>query len=166
MSRKFKIELFHKEESERLPIHFNTLEYFEKFVEDKILNELKIIVNSKWTHSFGIFFDSIDYKNIPEWIKGFDGIEKNLAILPPSTFSQQYTKAYSVQFFINKIKDHPSGEFIGFCEMLLDFIEVFFTLNYKKVKSDYITEIRSEVNWDFIKSIPYPAELCDQKYVE
>ncbi|MDO1514574.1 hypothetical protein Q2T41_18115 [Maribacter confluentis] len=165
MNTKFKIELFDETEVERLPIHYKTIEYFEKFVAENILSEFKIILNTKWIHSFGIFFDSADYKNIPEHLKSFDGIEKYLVILPPNTFSKESIKSYSVQFFASKIKDNPKGEFIGFCEMMLDYIETFFVMNYKKVKETDFINIRQNVDWEYLKSIKYPADLKDQHFV-
>jgi hypothetical protein len=165
MNRRFIIELFDETEVKALPIHYKTLEYFENFVMENILTEFKVILNSKWTHSFGIFFDSCDYKNIPEHIKGFDGIEKCLVILPPNTFSKESMKGYNVQFFTSKIKDNPKGEFIGFCEMTLDFIETFFVLNYKKITETDFINIRQNIDWEYLKSIKYPADLKDQHFV-
>ena len=165
MNTKFKIELFDETQVERLPIHYKTTEYFEKFVTENILSEFKIILNSKWTYSFGIFFDSTDYKNIPEHMKSFDGIEKCLVILPPNTFSKESIKSYSVQFFASKIKDNPKGEFIGFCEMMLDYIETFFVLNYKKINETDFINIRQNVDWEYLKSVKYPADLKDQNFV-
>ena len=165
MNKRFNIKLFDETEVKALPIHYKTLEYFEDFVIDNILSEFKIILNSKWTYNFGIFFDSTDYKNIPEHIKTFDGIEKHLVILPPNTFSKELIKSYSVQFFTSKIKDNPKGEFIGFCEMMLDYIETFFVLNYKKVKETDFINIRQNVDWEYLKSIKYPADLKDQYFV-
>jgi len=166
MNRKFIIEIFDETEVKAFPIHYKTLEYFENFVSENILNKFKIIQNSKWTHRFGIFFDSCDYKNIPEHIKSFDGIEKCLVILPPNIFSKEAVKGYNVQFFASKIKDNPKGEFIGFCEMMLDFIETFFVANYKKINEVDFTEIRKKVDWEYLKSIEYPAEFIDQHFVK
>ena len=165
MNRKFIIELFDETEVKALPIHYKTLEYFESFVIENVIKKFKIIENSKWTHSFGIFFDSCDYKNIPEHIKSFDGIEKCLVILPPNTFSKEAIKGYNVQFFASKIKDNANGEFIGFCEMMLDFIETFFVLNYKKISEIDFKEIRKNVDWEYLKTIKYPADLRDQHFV-
>ncbi|WP_437368286.1 hypothetical protein [Maribacter litoralis] len=165
MNNKFKIELFDETEVKGLPIHYKTIEYFEEFVTENILSEFKVILNGKWTYSFGIFFDPTDYKKIPEHIKRFDGIEKNLVILPPNTVSGELIKGYSVQFFISKIKDNPKGEFIGFCEMMIDFIETYFVLNYKKIKTSDFKNIRSKINWEYLKSLKYPADLKDQRYL-
>lgn len=164
MIKKFNIELFDETKIKALPIHFKTLEYFEDFVIDNVLSKFKIILNSKWAHNFGIFFDSTDYKNIPEYIT-FDGIEKCLVILPPNSFSKESIKAYSVQFFASKIKDNPKGEYIGFCEMMLDFIETFFVLNYKKINTSDFIDIRKKVDWNYLKSIKYPADFKDQHFV-
>jgi len=164
MNSRFIIELFDETEVKALPIHYKILEYFENFVMENILKEFKVILNSKWTHNFGIFFDSTDYKNIPEFIN-FDGIEKCLVIMPPNTFSKESMKGYSVQFFASKIKDNPRGEFIGFCEMMLDFIETFFVLNYKKINETDFISIREKVDWKYLKSIKYPADLKDQHFV-
>lgn len=167
MNRKFIIELFDEAEVEVevFPIHYKTLEYFEDFVIENVIKKFKVIENSKWTHRFGIFFDSCDYKNIPEHIKSFDGIEKCLVILPPNTFSKEAIKGYSVQFFATKIKDNPNGEFIGFCEMMIDFIETFFILNYKKISEIDFKQIRKDIDWEYLKSIKYPADLKDQHFV-
>ncbi|WP_055442442.1 hypothetical protein [Lacinutrix himadriensis] len=165
MNNRFIIELYDDDEVNMLPIHYKTLKYFESFIMENILSEFKIILNSKWTHSFLLSFDSCDYKNIPEHIKTFDGIEKGLVILPPNTFSKESMKGYSVQFFISKINDNPKGEFIGFCEMMLDFIETFFVLNYKKINETDFISIREKVDWNYLKSLKYPADLKDQHFV-
>ena len=165
MNKRFNIELFDETEVKALPIHYKALEYFEDFVTDNILSEFKIILNSKWTYNFGIFFDSTDYKNIPEHIKAFDGIEKGLVILPPKTFSKEQIKGYSIQFFVSKIKDNSNGEFIGFCEMMLDFIETFFELNYKKINESDFKNIRNKVDWNYLRSLKYPADLKEQYIV-
>ncbi len=164
MNSRFIIELFDETEVKALPIHYKTLEYFENFVMENILSKFKVILNSKWTHSFGIFFDSTDYKNIPEYVT-FDGVEKCLIIMPPNTFSKESMKGYTVMFFASKIKDNPKGEFIGFCEMTLDFIETFFVLNYKKINESDFVSIREKVDWEYLKSIKYPADLNDQHFV-
>ena len=165
MNSRFVLELFDETEIKGLPIHYKTLEYFEGFVKENILLEFKVILKSKWTYSFGIFYDSTDYKNITEHLKSFDGIEKGLVILSPNTFSEKSLKGYSVQFFISKIKENPKGEFIGFCEMMLDFIETFFVLNYKKINEPDFINIRQNVDWNYLKSIKYPADLKDQHFV-
>lgn len=165
MTRKFRIELFDETEIKAFPIHYLTLEYFERFVNQNITKQFSIIEKSKWTHSFGIFFDSCDYKNIPEHLKSFDGIEKGLVILPPNTFSKEAIKGYNVQFFASKIKDNPNGEMMGFCEMMLDFLETFFVLNYKKISEEDFKTIRKKVDWEYLKSIKYPADLKDQHVV-
>ena len=165
MNNKFKIELFDETEVERLPIHYKTIEYFEQFVTENILLKFKIIQNGKWTHKFGIFFDSTDYKKIPEHVKNFDGIDKGLVILPPNTFSKELAKGYSVQFFVSKIMDNPKGEFNGFCEMMMDFIQTFFEINYNKISKSDFKNIRSKIDWDYLNSLKYPADLKDQHYV-
>ncbi|WP_299365906.1 hypothetical protein [Winogradskyella sp.] len=164
MNSRFIIELFDEPKGKALPIHYKTLEYFENFVMENILSKFKVILNSKWTHNFGIFFNAIDYKNVPKYVT-FDGVEKSLVILPPNSFSKESVKAYSVQFFVSKIKDNPKGEFIGFCEMMLDFIETFFVLNYKKISESDFIDIRKKVDWDYLKAIKYPADLKDQHFV-
>lgn len=165
MNSRFIIELFDETEVKALPIHYKTLEYFENFVTENILKKFKVILNSKWTHSFGIFFDSTDYKNIPEHLKRIDEIDKCIVILPPNTFSKELMKGYSVMFFASKIKDNEKGEFIGFCEMMLDFIETFFVQNYKKINESDFINIRENVDWEYLKSIKYPADLKDQHFV-
>ena len=165
MNSRFIIELFDETEDKALPIHYKTLEYFESFVMENILSRFKVILNSKWTHSFGIFFNSIDYKNIPEHLKRIEEIDKCLVILPPNTFSKELMKGHTVMFFISKIKDNQKGEFIGFCEMMLDFIETFFVQNYKKINESDFINIRQNVDWEYLKSIKYPADLKDQHFV-
>jgi len=77
MNYKFKIELFNTTKVKTLSINYKTIEYFEQFVTEFILKKFKIIINSKWTHQFGLFFDSIDYKNIPKHIKNQQFVIKN-----------------------------------------------------------------------------------------
>ena len=159
----FTIKLFNDPVDKMLPIHYKTIEYFEEFIMENILTKYKIIINSKWIHSFGIFLTYKNHNNIPEHIKRFDGIKKHLVILPPNTFSKELTKNYYVEFYITKIRENSKGEFIGFCEMILDFIETYFVLNYKKIDEHDFQNIRKKVDWIYLKSIKYPAKLIDQR---
>jgi hypothetical protein len=45
-------------------------------------------------------------------------------------------------------------------------ISIFFTTTYKKITKDLMNELWEDVNIHYLLSLPYPAALIEQKYLE
>ena len=64
----------------------------------------------------------------------------------------------------NKIISHEN-QIEKFDDILYSGISEFFISNYKKITQEVMDTIYEKVDFDYIFSLPYPAEFKDQKYL-
>lgn len=134
------------------PISSRILRYFEEFVYNNILIPKKIIIHSKW--DIGLFYM-------------FAG-EGRYAI--------RHTKLYPYQHTGNSNKDYPislvlkdiliaENKSLKVAQLIFEGIVLYFTSNFKKTSIEFMENLKSDINWDYLASLPYPAHLKDIDYV-
>jgi len=133
------------------PISSKILRYFEEFVYSNILIPKKIIIHSKW--GIGLFYM-------------FEGEGK---------YAIRHTQLYAYQQTGNVNKDYPisiplkdilnaDNKSLKVAEFIYEGITLYFTSNFKKTPKEFMENLRSGINWDYLAALPYPAPLKDIEY--
>ena len=142
-------------QTERPPISYRVSEYFEHFVTEHILEKKKIIIQGEWDVHLTIYF----LTNGPKVL--FKGIALGKGV---RTVISERVKLYSALILIEPIQS-AENPFLKTIELMYDAIKLFFTTTFKKVTPEFIDELWSKVDLDYLLSLPYPAPLSQQKYV-
>lgn len=139
--------------SDRPPISHKVIEYLEQFIIDNILIPKKIIIGGKWNIWLAISF-----------MKEGNFGPKGVYMYKPTTVSGDNVKFYPIDIPLKEIKESEKP-YLRTIELLLEGVRLFFTKTYKKVSADILDELFKKIDWDYMLSLPYPAEVRDQKYI-
>lgn len=134
------------------PISSRILRYFEEFVYTNILIPQKIIIHSKW--EIGLFY--------------MFGGEGKYAVphthLYPYQQTGNFNKDFPVSIVLNDILN-AENKSLKVAELIYEGIVLYFTSNFKKTSNEFMENLKSDINWDYLASLPYPAPLKDIEYV-
>lgn len=164
---KFQIQFIDDGELKRIPLSYLIRNYFEKFIEEEILDEFNIIKNSSWTHILSIMPTEdvfLEAKDIIDNSPGSRFIIKNgIQIFPESRFKNEKIKSNTVFFYWDQLEINYDVK-TAIIEMFINLMKLYFETNYKKITSSKLDDILTRIDLNYLNSIPYPALFEDQKY--
>lgn len=139
----------------RPPISYRVREYFVKFVSDNVLEKKKIIINGKYNTLLAIFFSG----------GGPKVLYKDIGFAKGSRFiKEENVKIYEIFILLNAIQK-AKNPYLRTIELMYEAIKIFLTTTYKKITPEFMDELWSKVDLDYLLSLPYPAPLSEQRYV-
>lgn len=153
MTNVFLIKLSCNSYIDRPPISYKAIEYLQEFIVKNLLTPKKVIVGTKWKIWLSACF-----------VKPSNYGPKGLHLYKPFTVSSDHVKIYPIDIPLIEIQS-SNNAFKKTVDLLLDAIELFLTDNYKKMTQQTISEEYKKIDWEYILSIPYPAEVSEQRYI-
>lgn len=139
----------------RPPISHKVRKYFEKFLIDNVLEKKKIIIGGKWTIGLSMLFVQ----------EGARYTLRDIYMAKGSrTVSAEAIKIYEILIPLLCIQE-AKEPLLKTVELMYDAIKKFVTITYKKITPEFMDELWSSVDLDYLFSLPYPAPLSEQKYV-
>jgi hypothetical protein len=138
----------------RPPISYRVREYLEEVVTEDILKKHNIIVNSNWNIALGVIFvGSGPYFTAKEVI----------VKTKPRTIGSEKTKLFTALIPLITIteSDEPYTKTV---KMMFEAIKQLLTLTYRKVTAAEMDELWGKLDFDYLRSLPYPAPFSEQKY--
>jgi hypothetical protein len=85
-------------------------------------------------------------------------------VYAPTTVGADNVKFYPIQIPLKEIKE-SDAPLLKTIELLYEGIKLFFVKNFKKIDEKFMDDLWLKVDLNYLLSLPYPAELKDQKYV-
>lgn len=153
MTNMFLIELSCNSYIDRPPISYKAIEYLQEFIETNLLAPRKIIVGTKWKIWLSACF-----------VKPSNYGPKGLHLYKPMSVSSDYVKIYPIDIPLIEIQSSDNA-FKKTVDLLLDAAELFLIQTYKKMTQQAIREEYKKIDWEYILSLPYPAEVSEQRYI-
>lgn len=142
-------------EKNRPPISYKVREYLESFITKKVLEEKKIIVGGNWKVTLTICFSG----DGPMMLFKDYALAKGVR-----TITKEKTKLYESVVLLPQI-ENDKDPYLKTIEMVYKVISAFLTANYKKVTPEFMNNLWKEIDFNYLKSLPYPAKLIEQKYI-
>ena len=141
--------------SERPQISYKIREYLSEFVIHNILEKRGIIVGGKWKIVLALHF-------MPEG-KYYTTEELSLA-KGYQTVKQDAVKIYTVLVPLKAIgkSDKPLLKIV---ELMYEAITKYFITNFKSISPEFMELLKTEIDFPYLLSLPYPAPFKDQRYV-
>jgi len=130
-------------------------EYLEEFINDNILVPYKIINGSKWN----IWLIMMFFK------KGNFGPTGVYVFKKPTTVSDGKVKFHPVQIPLEEVF-RTDNVIKNVVELYFEAFRQFFTLNYKKISSEIFLDLKKKIDWTYLNSLPYPADIREQGFIE
>ena len=139
----------------RPPISWKVRDYLEDFIIENVLNEKQIIVSSQWTIHLHCFF----LKHSPRF-----NYEHIHFLNKPRTVKQDMVKTYEIMI-PDKLINESENKYERTIELMYEAVSIFITTVYKKVSKEFMNNLWKQVDMKYLLSLPYPAEVKDQKYL-
>ena len=141
--------------SERPQISYKIREYLSEFVINNILEKRGIIVGGKWKIVLALHF-------MPEG-KYYTTEELSLA-KGYQTVKQDGVKIYTILVPLKAIgkSDKPLLKTV---ELMYEAITKYFITNFKSISAEFMEHLKTEIDFPYLLSLPYPAPFKDQRYV-
>ena len=140
---------------DRPPISSKVREYFEDFISDNLLKPKKIILGSRWRIELVICF----VEEGPRYTSTHLFLAEK-----PRTVSAENLKMYEILIPL-KLLNGVDNPYLRTIELFFEALKIFFTTKYKTVNSKDMQELWNKIDIEYLSSLPYPANLTDQKYV-
>ena len=138
---------------DRPPISYKIREYFVHFITENVLIPKKIILNGKWNICLAFIF-------LKDGKFGPSGVY----VYKPTSVSSDNVTIYPIQVPLKEIVE-SNNPLLRTIELFYEGIKLFFVKNYKKVDEKFMDDLWVKVDLDYLLSLPYPANIKDQKYV-
>jgi hypothetical protein len=143
------IELLHEKET-RVPVSKFIHKYIVRKATEEILEKRKIIVNSNWDYHLHFVITETE--------------DNYIDIMPPNTYVNDKVKTAGVLVPYSKIVD-GENDVKNFIDALLDGVEMFLIMLFKRVKAEDILRFRKSIDFEFLLKYPYPEKIENQEYV-
>jgi hypothetical protein len=139
----------------RPPISWKVRDYLEDFVIENVSKEKQIIVASQWSIHLHCFFCKFSPRFNYEGISFYD---------KPRIVKQNMIKTYEIMI-PEKLIDDSENKYEKTIELMYEAISIFLTATFKKVSPEFMKDLWSSIDMNYLLSLPYPAELKEQKYL-
>jgi len=141
-------------DKDRPPISHKVRDYFIQFITEEVLVKKNIMLKAKWDVILAIYFIRKE-KYGPDRVSLLKGSR---------TVSAENTKIYEVLIPAQLI-DAANDKHLKTIELIYEAIALFLTTTYKKVTSEFMSQLWAKVDLDYLLSLPYPAPFNEQKYL-
>jgi hypothetical protein len=141
------------EVKDRPPISHKVRDYLVQFITEEVLIPEKIILSAGWDIELAMMFMPRDESG-PEQVDVFE----------PDVFDDIRLKAYPVVIPLDAINqaEDPYLKTIG---LMYEGLFLFFTSFYKNITPHLMEGLWVKINFDYLFSLPYPAEITEQQYI-
>lgn len=154
MPKKFKISFSSTTKEKRPPVSYKLREYYESFLEENLYSNPGIKINDKWSVMLSIIF-------VEEGPR-FTTTEISL-LKSPRTVKEENVKIYEVMLPLKRILA-DNDILNNTIRDLQESITMLVTQIYKKLTVEVMNEIWKKVDVNYLKSLPFPAPLNEQRY--
>jgi hypothetical protein len=155
MSGKFRIDFSSTSREKRPAVSFKIREYFVSYLEQKLFEKAGIIVNGNWNIRLSILFvaEGPAYKS-----------SDIVLVKGAKVVKAEKVKIYEMLIPLKIVVEQ--GDILNNTIFVLqDALTILFTSIYKKITKEMMYELWRNIDMNYLKSLPYPAPIKDQKYV-
>lgn len=141
--------------SDRPPISSMVRKYFEVFLLNNLLEKKNIIIKTKWEIHLVLCF----MKGGPRYKSDYLYLAKK-----PWLYSVDKIKRYEILIPL-KLLDGVPDPYLKTIELIFEALTIFFTTNFKTIERSDMEELWKKIDINYLRTLPYPAPLAEQKYV-
>lgn len=137
----------------RPPLSHKVTDYLVQFIRQEILLPRQIILADEWNVELAIMF-------MP---KGEFGPHK-VDVYEPDIYDDVKVKTYPIAIPLDTIQqsDEPYMKTI---ELMYEGIFLYFTAFHKSIHAHFMQDLWEKINFDYLFSLPYPADITEQQYI-
>lgn len=139
--------------NDRPPISHKVRDYFVQFIIEEVLIPQKIILSAEWNIQLAMMF-----------MPGDESGPSRVDVFEPDIYEDIKLKVYPVVIPLDAIHQ-AEDPYLKTIELMYEGIFLFFTSFYKNISGHYMQALWEKINFDYLFSLPYPADITEQQYV-
>lgn len=140
---------------ERPPISHKLIDYFVQFVIDHVLKPQRIIIGGKWQTHLCLHFLAEGPRFTTSEIVMAKGA---------TTVKQDSVKIYNIIIPTKAIVE-SQNPYQKTIDIMYEAITKYFTSSFKKVTLEFMADLRTQIDFDYLLSLPYPAPFAEQQFL-
>lgn len=155
MKKKFKISFSSSSKEKRPQLSYLVREYYSELIEDNLFSNNVIALKEGWSIDLVIMFMEEAPRFKSEEIFLGKGAQ---------TVKSEYVKIYDMIIPL-KLIENEGNTLDSILIVLQQGLTLFFTETFRKVSKTSMEDCWKKVDMGYLRSLPYPAPLKEQKYV-
>lgn len=155
MPHKFIISFSSSSKESRPPLSYRVREYYSSLLEDKLFKEKLVVLKDGWCIDLVLMFmeEAPRFKTSEIVLgKGFQSVKS------------EKIKIYNMIIPL-KLIAAKGNSLEATLEVLQQALAMFFTETFKRISLQNMMDCWKDVDLNYLKSLPYPAPIKEQKYV-